>query len=189
MDQGKESLPACEEPPPHPTKKGKKKQKTKPSSQKRATLTLLENSMKMSPVTVLEHTAISDHRPQRNWPWAQSPHGGNSLGYAAVVQLVTHPSLAGCCGVETVRHGRPLLRAPGISRACLGKHLQSLWKASNSGQKLLEPVSFSGMFVSDSAETGPKEESRREHEDTHRGGIGISVGDSEPFRSSWRGID
>lgn len=58
---------------PPSTQKGKKKFF---SSQKRATLTLLENSMKMSPVTVLEHTAISDHRPQRNWPWAQSPHGG-----------------------------------------------------------------------------------------------------------------
>lgn len=128
--------------------------------------------MKMSPVTVLEHTAISDHRPQRNWPWAQSPLGGNSLGCAAVAQLVTHPSLAGCCGVETVRHGRPLLLAHGISRACLGKHLSpEPGRASNSGQKLLKhPVEC--LF-----QTLQKWAPRREHEDTHRGDIEISVQD------------
>jgi hypothetical protein len=35
--------------------------------------------MEMSPVTVLEHTAISDHRPQRNWPGARTP-GERLLG-------------------------------------------------------------------------------------------------------------
>lgn len=128
--------------------------------------------MKMSPVTALEHTAISDHRPQRNWPWAQSPHGGNSLGCSA-----GNPSILGWMLRRGDRHGRPLLLAHGIRRACLGKHLPEPGRASNSGQKLLKSVSFSGMFVSDSAETGPKEESRLGHEDTHRGGTEISVQD------------
>lgn len=79
--------------------------------------------------------------------------------------------------METVRHGRPLLLDHGISRSCLRKHLPELGRASNSGQKLPKPVSVNGMFVSDSAEMGPKEESRRKHEDTHREGLGISVQD------------
>lgn len=82
--------------------------------------------------------------------------------------------------MATVGHGRPLLLAHCISLACLGKHLPEPGRASNSGQKLLKSVSFSGMFVSDFLEMGPREESRLELEDTHRGGTEISGRQSLP---------
>lgn len=79
----------------------------------------MENSMEMSPVTALEHTAISDHTKLAP---VQAPKGSSSRSRSCQ-DVCDPPSPSGMVGAKIIRHGRPLLPALGITFTFQGKRL------------------------------------------------------------------